>query len=98
MSAKLTAWCLKSNGDIFALSRGSGGGAGPRPRSWIQNAAQQFGWGPLDHERGVIRANPSHQPHPFDLQTLFPDDALRRLEAAAGQDPRVNCGPWSVPR
>ncbi len=44
------------------------------------------------YERGVILANPSHRSQTFDLKTLLPGAALRRIEATAAQDPRVNSG------
>lgn len=43
-------------------------------------------------EHGAVFANPSSRPFTFDLETLAPGVAYRRLTATAGQDRTVNDG------
>ena len=56
-----------------------------RVRSATDALAREF-------EHGVILANPSARPYEFDLERLFPEKALRRLEASPKQDATVNSG------
>jgi hypothetical protein len=43
-------------------------------------------------EHGAVLANPSSRPYTFDLQALFPDTKLRRLQGSPKQDPVTNNG------
>lgn len=45
-----------------------------------------------EFENGVVFANPSTRPYPFDLEQLFSDASFRRLEGSEDQDPETNDG------
>ena len=45
-----------------------------------------------EFEHGLVLANPSRQPHRFDLAALFPGQSFHRLQATPAQDTRVNNG------
>jgi len=45
-----------------------------------------------EFDRGVVLANPSPRPYEFDLASLFPGRALRRLHGSSRQDPETNDG------
>jgi hypothetical protein len=45
-----------------------------------------------EYEGGVVLANPSSRPHPFNLAELFPGAKLRRLQGSPEQDPGTNDG------
>ncbi|MCF7848629.1 MAG: thrombospondin type 3 repeat-containing protein [Kiritimatiellales bacterium] len=55
----------------------------------VHNAADTMA---REFERGVLLANPSVHSNSFDLATLFPGTALRRIMATPAQDTVVNNG------
>lgn len=45
-----------------------------------------------EFENGLVLANPSARPFTFDLRTLFPNKAWRRIKGSSKQDPTTNNG------
>lgn len=65
-----------------------------RQDAWIRNMTVHNAADTMvrEFDRGVVLVNPSRHPHVFDLASLFPGAALRRLNGSASQDPVTNNG------